>query len=62
MAKPAKKEETKQGPAGQAARKARNLENFKRATGRDPDHPVAGSAAWAEKNNFPPDTKDMPRS
>jgi hypothetical protein len=45
------------------AKKAeKTKELFDRSNGGDPEHPVAGSVAWAEKNNFPADTKDMPRS
>lgn len=43
-------------------RKAENIkEQLNRSKGGDPEHPVAGSAAWAEKNNLPADTKDIPR-
>lgn len=62
MSHKAQRPETAHGDEGKAARTARNTENFRRATGRDPEHPVAGSQAWAEKNNLPDDTKDMPKS
>lgn len=47
------------GDRGREARKARDKVNTQRTIGRDPEHPVAGSQAWAEKHGLTePKTKD----
>lgn len=43
---------SKRAERERSARKQRNLDNFRRTTGKDPNHPVAGSQKWAEQKGF----------